>query len=101
MTDKDEFILNELKRLQREIDALKEVYAHYLEEGLKREQRDQDIMNKMRATMEEATEAYSEQLDQDVMHSNERAETLEQLEGKIEELEERIEEIEERIEDEL
>jgi hypothetical protein len=46
MTDKEGFILNELKRLQSEIDVLKEVYAHYLDEGLKREQRVKDAMNK-------------------------------------------------------
>ena len=47
MTDKEEFILNELKRLQGEIDVLKEVYAHYLDEGLKREERVEDAMNRM------------------------------------------------------
>jgi hypothetical protein len=46
MNDKEGFILNELKRLQSEIDVLKEVYAHYLDEGLKREQRVKDAMNK-------------------------------------------------------
>ena len=57
MTDKEEFILTELKRLQREIDVLKEVYAHYLEEGLKREERAMQEMNKMRARIEEAAAA--------------------------------------------
>jgi hypothetical protein len=57
MTDKEEFILTELKRLQREIDVLKEVYARYLEEGLKREERVTQEMNKMRARMEEAAAA--------------------------------------------
>ena len=39
MTGREEFILSELKRLQGEIDVLKEIYAHYLDEGLKREER--------------------------------------------------------------
>ncbi len=46
MTDKEGIILSELKRLQSEIDVLKEVYSHYLDEGLKREQRVTDAMNK-------------------------------------------------------
>jgi hypothetical protein len=57
MTGREEFILSELKRLQHEIDVLKEVYAHYLEEGLKREERAMQEMNKMRARMEEAAQA--------------------------------------------
>jgi len=57
MTGREEFILSELKRLQHEIDVLKEVYAHYLEEGLKREERATQEMNKMRARMEEAAQA--------------------------------------------
>ncbi|MGA7076259.1 MAG: hypothetical protein WBZ42_06915 [Halobacteriota archaeon] len=57
MTGREEFILSELKRLQREIDVLKKVYAHYLEEGLKREERAMEEMNKMRARMEEAAQA--------------------------------------------
>jgi hypothetical protein len=54
MTGREEFILSELKRLQSEIDVLKEVYGHYLEEGLKREERAMEEMNKMRARIEEA-----------------------------------------------
>ncbi len=57
MTGREEFILNELKRLQREIDVLKEVYAHYLDDGLKREERAMQEMNKMHARMEEAAQA--------------------------------------------
>jgi hypothetical protein len=57
MTGREEFILSELKRLQREIDVLKKVYAHYLEEGLKREERAMQEMDKMRARMEEAAQA--------------------------------------------
>jgi len=57
MTNNEAYILSELKRLQREVDVLKEVYGHYLEEGLKREQRAMGEMNKMRAMMEEAAKA--------------------------------------------
>ena len=57
MTNNEAYILSELKRLQREIDVLKKVYAHYLEEGLKREERAMEEMNKMRARMEEAAQA--------------------------------------------
>ena len=57
MTGREEFILSELKRLQGEIDVLKEIYAHYLDEGLKREERGMQEMNKMRARMEEAAQA--------------------------------------------
>ncbi|HYA33499.1 MAG TPA: hypothetical protein VEG65_05835 [Candidatus Bathyarchaeia archaeon] len=61
MTDKEEFILSELKRLQREIDVLNEVYAHYLEEGLKREERTMQEMDRMRARIEK-TASTSEML---------------------------------------
>ncbi len=71
MTDKEEFILSELKRLQREIDLLKEVYAHYLEEGLKREELVEDAM------MEEVIETNSEQLEEDIAHSNGAVEKIE------------------------
>jgi hypothetical protein len=57
MTNNEAYILSELKRLQREVDVLKEVYGHYLEEGLKREQRAMEEMNKMRAMTEEAAKA--------------------------------------------
>jgi hypothetical protein len=57
MTGREEFILSELKRLQGEVDVLKEVYGHYLEEGLKREERAMQEMNKMRARIEEAAQA--------------------------------------------
>jgi uncharacterized membrane protein len=57
MTGREEFISSVLKRLQREIDVLKKVYAHYLEEGLKREERAMQEMDKMRARMEEAAQA--------------------------------------------
>ena len=93
MTDKEEFILSELKRLQREIDLLKEVYAHYLEEGLKREELVEDAM------MEEVIETNSEQLEEDITHSKGAVEKIEELEEKIEELEEKIEELEEKIEE--
>ena len=62
MTNNEAYILSELKRLQREVDVLKEVYGHYLEEGLKREQRAMQEMNKMRAMMEEAAKANEELL---------------------------------------
>ena len=57
MVGREEFILSELKRLQREIDVLKKVYAHYLEEGLKREERAMKEMDKMRSRIEEAAQA--------------------------------------------
>jgi hypothetical protein len=57
MTNNGAYILSELKRLQREVDVLEEVYGHYLEEGLKREERAMEEMNKMRARMEEAAQA--------------------------------------------
>lgn len=57
MTNNEAYVLSELKRLQREVDVLKEVYGHYLEEGLKREQRAMHEMDKMRAMMEEAAKA--------------------------------------------
>jgi soluble cytochrome b562 len=95
MTDKEEFILSELKRLQREIDVLKEVYAHYLEEGLNREERTTQELNKMRALVEEAAKATSEQLEENIKHSNGLEDKIEELEEKIEELEEKIEELEE------
>lgn len=62
MSNNEAYILNELKRLQREVDVLKEVYGHYLEEGLKREQRAMQEMNKMRAMLEEAAKANEELL---------------------------------------
>ncbi|MGD0171927.1 MAG: hypothetical protein ABSB81_07365 [Halobacteriota archaeon] len=100
MTDKEEFILNELKRLQGEIDVLKEVYAHYLDEGLKREERVEDAMNRMfTITEERVTEADSEQSEKNITHSDGPAEKIEELEEKIEELEEKIEELEEKIEE--
>jgi hypothetical protein len=37
--------------------VLKEVYAHYLEEGLKREERAMQEIDKMRARMDEAAAA--------------------------------------------
>jgi hypothetical protein len=39
------------------LHVLKEVYAHYLDEGLKREERAMQEMNKMRNRMEEAAQA--------------------------------------------
>ena len=62
MSNNEAYILSELKRLQREVDVLKEVYGHYLEEGLKREQRAMQEMNKMRAMLEEAAKANEELL---------------------------------------
>ena len=100
MTDKEEFILNELKRLQGEIDVLKEVYAHYLDEGLKREERVEDAMNKMLTITEErVTEADSEQSEKNITHSKRPVEKIAELEEKIEELEEKIAELEEKIEE--
>jgi hypothetical protein len=88
MTDKEGFILSELKRLQSEIDVLKEVYAHYLDEGLKREQRVKDAMNKALTIVEEVTEADNEQLEENITHSKGTVEKIEVLEEKIEVLEE-------------
>jgi methyl-accepting chemotaxis protein len=99
MPDKEAFILSELKRLQREIDALKEVYAHYLDEGMKREERVQDAMNKTLSMVEEVTEADRQQLEDNIARSKEPADKIEELEEKIEELEEKIEELEEKIEE--
>jgi chromosome segregation ATPase len=99
MSDKEGFILSELKRLQREIDVLKEVYAHYLDEGLKREERVKDAMDKTLTIVEEVTEADNEQLRESIRHSKEPVEKIEELEEKIEELEEKIEELEEKIEE--
>jgi phage shock protein A len=93
MTDREEFILSELERLQREIDVLKEVYAHSLKERLKREELVEDAM--MRAMMEEVTETNSEQLEEGITHSKGAVEKIEELEEKIEELEVKIEELEE------
>ncbi|MGA3198005.1 MAG: hypothetical protein ABSD89_01145 [Halobacteriota archaeon] len=78
MSDKEEFILSELKRLQREIDVLKEVSSNYLEERLKREELVEDAM--MRAMMEEVTETNSEQLEKDITHSKGAVEKIEELE---------------------
>jgi len=94
MTDKEGFILSELKRLQSEIDALKEVYAHYLDEGLKREQRVKDAMNKTLTIVEEVTESDNEQLQENITRSKCAAEKVEELEEKVEELEEKVEELE-------
>jgi len=99
MTDKEGFILSELKRLQSEIDVLKEVYAHYLDEGLKREQRVKDAMNKTLTIVEGVTEADNERLEENITHSKGTVEKIEELEEKIEELEEKIEELEEKIEE--
>jgi len=82
MSDKEEFILSELKRLQREIDVLKEVSSNYLEERLKREELVEDAM--MRAMMEEVTETNSEQLEKDITHSKGAVEKIGELEVKIE-----------------
>ena len=87
MTDKEGFILSELKRLQSEINVLKEVYAHYLDEGLKREQRVKDAMNKTLTIVEEVTEADNEQLEENITHSKGTVEKIEELEEKIEEVE--------------
>ena len=84
MTDKEEFILSELKRLEREIDVLKGVSSNYLKERLKHEKLVEDTM--MRA-MNVVTETKSGQLEEDITQSK--------AEEKIEELEERIEELEE------
>jgi chromosome segregation ATPase len=92
MSDKEGFILSELKRLQREIDVLKEVYAHYLDEGPKREERVKHAMDKTLTIVEEVTEADNEQLRGSIRHSKEPVEKIEELEEKIEELEEKIEE---------
>jgi len=99
MTDKEGFILSELKRLQSEIDVVKEVYAHYLDEGQKREQRVKDAMNKTLTLVEEVTEADNEQSEENISRSKGTAEKIEELEEKIEELEEKIEELEEKIEE--
>ena len=90
--------MSELKRLQSEIDVLKEVYAHYLDEGLKREQRVKDAMNKALTIVEEVTEADNEQLEENITHSKGTVEKIEVLEEKIEVLEEKIEVLEEKIE---
>ena len=87
--------MSELKRLQREIDVLKEVYAHYLDEGLKREEPVIDAMNKTLTIVEEETEADNEQLEENITPAKEPLEKIEELEEKIEELEEKIEELEE------
>jgi len=97
MSDKEEFILSELNRLQREIDVLKGVPSNYLEERLKREELVEDVM--MRAMMEEDTETNSEQLQRDITHSEGAVEKIEELEVKIEELEVKIEELEVKIEE--
>ena len=86
MTDKEGFILSELKRLQSEIDVLKEVYAHYLDEGLKREQRVNDAMIKTLTIVEEVTEADNEQLEKNITHSKGTVEKIEELEEEIEEI---------------
>jgi chromosome segregation ATPase len=99
MSDKEGFILSELKRLQREIDVLKEVYAHYLDEGLKREERVIDAMNKTLTIVEEETEANNERLEENITHSKGPLQKIEELEEKIEELEEKVEELEEKIEE--
>ncbi len=88
MTDKEGIILSELKRLRSEIDVLKEVYSHYLDEGLKREQRVKDAMNKTLTIVEEVTEADNEQLEKNITHSKGTVEKIEELEEEIEEIEE-------------
>jgi hypothetical protein len=88
MTDKEGIILSELKRLQSEIDVLKEVYSHYLDEGLKREQRVTDAMNKTLTIVEEVTEADNEQLEKNITQAKGTVEKIEELKEKIEELEE-------------
>ena len=98
MTDKEEFMLGELKRLQHEIDVLKDVYAHYLEEGLKREERAVQETNEMR-TMAEAAKARSEQLEEDITHSKGLEDKMEELEQKVEELEQKVEELEQKVEE--
>jgi peptidoglycan hydrolase CwlO-like protein len=97
MSDKEGFILSELKRLKREIDVLKEVYAHYLDDGLKREERVKDAMDKTLTIVEEVAEAVNEQLRESIRHSKEPVEKIGELEEKIGELEEKIGELEEKI----
>jgi len=98
MTDKEEFILNELKRLQREIDVLKEVYARYLEEGLKREERAADETDEMRARAE-AAQVWSQQLEENITLSKELENKMRELEQRLEDLEEMVEELEETVEE--
>jgi hypothetical protein len=80
MTDKEGIILSELKRLQSEIGVLKEVYSHYLDEGLKREQRVTDAMNKTLTIVEEVTEADNEQLEKNITQAKGTVEKIEELE---------------------
>jgi hypothetical protein len=72
--------LSELKQLKREIDVLKEVYAHYLDDGLKREERVKDAMDKTLTIVEEVAEADNEQLRESIRHSKEPAEKIRELE---------------------
>jgi hypothetical protein len=68
--------------------VLKTVYAHYLDEGLKREERVKDAMDKTHTIVGEVTEADNEQLRESIRHSKEPEEKIEGLEEKIEELNE-------------
>jgi hypothetical protein len=59
-----------------------------LDEGLKREERVKDAMDKTLTIVEEVTKADNEQLRGSIRRSKEPVEKIEELEEKIEELEE-------------